>query len=220
MLRWTRFQWWDRSMPKHGRENVGGRELPYSLGTKPLIGHRHWRVTRQPSGELGLQSMHVNLVWSVRETAECRSEGYKGTHGGHAEPAPYVGCACGLYAELPDTPITEWSWAIAGRVSASGSVALSGRIIKCQRGYKAQYAEMLAPVVLDVSCSGDGSHCIREVSRIVLADDRVNAYYGTCADHEWSETHRNAVVVDADVWMPEAARTLTEKYDLEVLSYI
>ena len=216
-LNWRR-QKWLNSPPPSGKGNIGGEPLPFKLQTEPLIGHRYWRVTiDRNSGHHALQSIHVGMIWERNEVAQCNPGGYKYGKGGHEDPPPSLECACGLYAQLPDMPITEWWFAIGGKVYASGEVSLTGRVIKCTRGYKAEKAEILSPIYLDVSCSGDGNSCPQPVEVIALPNAGVTHYWGYCEEHR--QEHEDAVLLDADVWFPEAARELSDRYGIQVLHW-
>ena len=220
MLKWWRKRqrddWVNTRPVATGKANVGGEPLPLKLQTEPIIGNRYWRITAdRKDGGLALQSIHVTLIWEKEVTAECRSEGYKYGHGKHEDPPPSLECACGLYAQLPDMPITEWLFAIGGKVFASGEVALSGRVIKCSRGFKAERAEILSPIYLDATCMKHANRCPQPIEFIAPPEKGITHYHAYCDEHRDDELP----LIDADVWFPEAARQLSDRYDLEVLHW-
>lgn len=140
--------------------NTGGEELPVYFSTEPLVGHRLWRVAPAWAGPAVLKSLNMPYIWAVENTAAClppASQMYQAIarQAGiikpiHDDPAPSLTCECGLYAQLYDHPLSEWTSTVYGRVHASGSVALSGRVIECDYGYKAQYATLISPIVLEI----------------------------------------------------------------------
>lgn len=212
--RWQQKRWLNAPPKRPGRGNIGGDPIPTKLAVDPIIGRRLWRVAND-GGQLGLQSIHIGVIWDSHMTAECRNGGYGFNKSGHEDFPPSLSCACGIYAQLPDKRIKEWWFAVGGRVHATGDVALSGRVIKCEKGYKAQYAEIVPPVFLDVSCCFHNSECTNDVSRIALPENYVAHYFGYCSEHADNE----APLVDADVWMTEAARELSDRYGFEVLHW-
>lgn len=102
-----------------------------------VLGWRLWDFDTQ--GRL-ISPMWIRQVWDVNEPleAQCRP--------GKRHAAPYEGCACGIYATR--TPQEALS-AVAVRVRNSqfipagtllGSVALWGKVIEHEGGFRAQYA--------------------------------------------------------------------------------
>ena len=214
--RWRQRVWVSTPPPSPGRGNIGGEEIPTKLAVEPIIGRRLWRVARdRNTASLVLQSIHFSMTWEAEMVAKCQVSGEVWGTSRHKSGAPGLDCACGLYAMLMDHTIGEWWHAVGGRVHASGDVALSGRVIKCTRGYKAQYAKIVPPVFLDVSCSGKSSRCPKHVTKVALPGDGVPYYFGYCKEHE----DPASPLVDADVWLKEAARELSDRYDLEVLHW-
>ncbi len=104
----------------------------------------------------------------------------------------------------------------SGRVSAYGEVAMWGRIIKCQRGYKAQHVRIQTPVVLDLKCYGSCDNQVQKVELPPLG----SAYNAWCwTDHRPAAS--DAVTIGAGFWLSEAKRELEARYEgIEVLSWM
>jgi hypothetical protein len=196
--------------------NVGGMDLPDEFGTEPLLGYRAWQVVDAgDGGGPALKSLHVSYIWGRQIEAVCHippAMYFKGRHEGR--PSPDLACSCGIYAQLPEHPLTEWDTAKRARVSASGTIAMWGRIIQCERGYKAQYAEIQEPLVIDVSCIAG---CERPPVRVALPELSQIAYPAYCAEH--LKTSREFVTIHASLWLSEICERLSERYDLEVLTW-
>jgi hypothetical protein len=92
-----------------------------------LIGFRCWRM---PFGAPSLQSATSNHAWrrGVNE-AICDSMD-------HA--APYPRCQCGLYAFHRPTPLEATPRELAGAIAASGNIEVY------RKGFRAQYARIIA----------------------------------------------------------------------------
>jgi hypothetical protein len=158
--------------------------------------------------------LNIRWTWGVENTAECIR--YPGvmipspkTH--PSEPSPYVECACGLYAALPNQPLGEWEHIVAGVVHASGSVALTGRVIRCTLGFKAEHATIQSPVVLGAYC-GSSQACLEDV---VAVDTQPGRVRGWCAEHAPDGT------VDAAAWFQNAVYELEQRYQpIEFLSFV
>lgn len=194
--------------------NYGGEELPVRQTSEPLVGYRYWLIHTTIVG-LILHSLHVDYVWELESEAACKIVGR--VH----ERIPDPQCLCGLYAMLPEHPLSEWEHMTRGRVHASGSVALSGRIIRCDAGFKAEHATVQSPVVLDVEYSGFHS-CTEDVVAIQFQENRP-MFFGLCPTHAKleSELPEPAPMVDAGIWMREACRSLEARYrNIEFISWI
>lgn len=201
--------------PSHSG-NVGGEVIPDEFGVEPLLGYRGWHVVNTGDGSgLALKSLHVSYIWDRQVEAFCHQQAVLFRRGSHiGSISPDLACSCGIYAQLPEHPLTEWDKVKKGRVCASGTIAMWGRIIQCERGYKAQFAEIQSPLVLDVSCIGD---CERAPIRIALPDHPRSVFTAYCADH--LDSARERVTVQTDVWLREVSGSLSQRYDLEVLTW-
>ncbi len=210
------FGWNVMQMPPSHSGNVGGDVLPDEFGTEPLLGYRGWHVVSAGDGSgLALKSLHVSYIWQRDVEAFCHQQGamfLKGRHTGNISPDP--GCSCGIYAQLPEHPLSEWDKAKQGKVSASGTIAMWGRIIQCERGYKAQYAEIQEPLVLDMSCiQGCGERPIR----IALPNHPQIVFSAYCGLH--AKTANSEVTIQAGIWLREASARLSRRYGLEFLTW-
>lgn len=211
MFGWNAIQ----TPPSHGG-NVGGEVLPDEFGTEPLLGYRGWHVVDAGDGTgLALKSLHVSYLWHREVEAFCHQQAMmfqRREHAGKVSPDP--SCSCGIYAQLPEHPLTEWNQAKQGHISASGTIAMWGRIIQCERGYKAQYALIQEPIVLDLSCVKD---CDRDPIRIAIPNHPQMAFNAYCDVHVKSAIED--VTVEADLWLREVSEKLSQRYELEVLTW-
>ena len=211
MVGWNAIQ----TPPSH-TGNVGGDVIPDEFGTEPLLGYRGWQVVNRGDGTgLALKSLHVAYIWDRQVRAFCHQQAamfLRGRHVGKISPDP--GCSCGIYAQLPEQPLSEWDQARQGRVSASGTIAMWGRIIQCERGYKAQHAEIQEPLVLDVSCV---KGCERMPTRVALPEHSQVVFSAYCGEHAMEA--EQSVMVQADIWLREISERLSRRYDLEVLTW-
>jgi hypothetical protein len=106
--------------------------LERTFGTEPLVGFRAWRIVawRRLDGsvEQRLAPVSSRLPWRPRErhAAVCTAPGTR-------HDAPLAGCSCGVWA-LRSAADAE------GRGQVYGEVAMWGRVIELERGFRAQYA--------------------------------------------------------------------------------
>jgi hypothetical protein len=199
------------------RTNFGGETLPVSVRSEPLVGFRIWKVKPTPDG-LGLWSLNTHYQWDISNQAECLPPpprmfmGVPVNESAHPEPAPFVGCACGFYVSLPDQPLQEWEHVVYGKVHATGSVLLTGRVLRCSMGFKSEHAEIMSPVVLNVHCSASFA-CTDEVVSVDLQTDNAR---GWCKDH----VPGVGVCVEAGQYMRHAADQLQTRYEgIEFISW-
>lgn len=209
-----RMKMFGRTPPNHAG-NVGGDPLPFTFSTEPIVSYRTWRVQNRGGG-YALFSLMQNYQWGVDNTAECLLSPALA----HRGSAPHAGCACGLYSLKPDDSLWEWESHTRGRVRAFGQVALSGRVIECERGYKAAQASVVSPVTVEVNCAGQNSRCLAPVVWVELADTSQD-FWAWCADHHRESARVDPVLVEAKVWMREVLRELEHRYrPVEFLSFL
>jgi hypothetical protein len=127
------------------------------LGITPLIGYRGWRVPIEEDNlydlrRLELRSMHRPVSWPAREPvhAECimmNMSRYAQLGPKHA--APHLGCWCGVYAVKAD--VQHLRRHVVQSVQSSlwwqvafGVVALWGRVVEHDDGYRAERAMPIA----------------------------------------------------------------------------
>ncbi len=204
-----------------GIGNIGGEVIPDRIVTEPLVGYRVWRVQNAGDGTgLRLASLHLAYRWEKENTAHCNPMTPWGVAGNGHHPdkvSPAPDCACGLYAQTPDKPITEWLHMRKGSVTASGSIAMTGRIIVCERGYKAQHALIQSPVVLEASCHAG---CDNTPTTVEIPDSASHLYWTVCDEHRHEEPHADPrVTVGIEGWMRTACAELSGFYDVEVFSW-
>lgn len=127
-----------------------GTQAP-SFTIDPFVGHRLWRVA--PAGRYGnepgdpiLTSATTSTIWEgPRHVAGCRTRlplriGRSTLRPHPEQPAPVLGCRCGIYAmKDPMRPPRPWMW-------AQGSVELSGIVFEGSRGYRAERARIVGPL--------------------------------------------------------------------------
>lgn len=187
--------------------NVGGKPLRKRRSKRPLVGYRLWRIINLSSGA-ALRAVNNEWLWEVDNTAECIRLTTWPSYTPHEEPAPHVECACGLYAQLPSDPLESWVGTVRGKLRASGSILMSGRVIRCARGFKAEHARIQSPVVLEVDCRG--GRCDEPVTHLIPGDE----WQGVCAEHPENE------MVEAEPALREVTRQLESGYpSIEFLTY-
>jgi hypothetical protein len=99
-----------------------------------------------------------------------------------------------------------------------------GRIIVCERGYKAEHVRVESPVVVDMDCEWG---CQEPVARILVPTFGSGSYWAQCETHagmSLSEGLRDGsqptVAVEARTWTREACRELSDRYKVQVISYL
>lgn len=185
--------------------NLGGEIVPDRFEHEALIGYRSWHVVPTLTG-LVLRSLHMKHTWGNPETAVCYPQPTQQLD--HtSKDAPFPDHSCGIYAQLPDDTFDEWEPMRRGKVSVFGTIEMSGRIIICERGYKAQHASIVSGF-FEVSCAKGG--CVNPVV-VVQPRKPFDPVLCWCTAHEPSVDP--VVVVDADLWLREAAKHLTAAYD-------
>lgn len=190
----------------HTPNNIGGDELlPEELYLGWIRGYRWWRIVNDGNG-LCLSSLHTDMVWELTVTADCRPR-MVGRPQGHIGKSPDPNCSCGVYAQNPEHVLAEWERMTMGCASASGSILMSGRVIVCQKGYKAEHAAIESPVLIDVACEAG---CSVRPTRVELPQPW-GEYAAWCPRHA-PEPRAGFVSVDADVWLRHAVRDLNDRY--------
>jgi hypothetical protein len=111
----------------------------------PIRGWRVWALSAEGGGGRLRSAVYQEVVWPPRRelVARCLRGGWRsGWVGGHAAPAE--DCGCGIYAFGAAEALTAYlescavGWGPAGLVI--GEVALWGRVVECERGWRAQLA--------------------------------------------------------------------------------
>lgn len=201
--------WWKKPGPWQGLGNVGGEPAPDRISTEPITGFRTWLITFNTQG-IGLRSLHRAYYWENPLKAECVPQ----YGNGEKHRAPDNDCACGIYAQTPDQPLAEWETMRVGRVAATGTISMTGKIMVCQRGYKAEFAFIQSPVVIDVSCAkGD---CGGTVTKLQLGKPN-ESILAWCADH--NPTDRDSVTVPSKAWLESICPELQARYGVEFLHW-
>jgi hypothetical protein len=99
-------------------------------GIEPIIGWRYWRVEGSTLG-----SLTRSLPWPPAYGLEARCR-LSPRHG----PVPSPTCHCGVYAATDLGTLKSLTSPSLRLPLAVGKVALWGRVIPGERGYRAQYA--------------------------------------------------------------------------------
>jgi len=203
--------WWKRKNPvfpplNYQNLNLGGEVVPDEFRTEPIRGYRYWSIVVS-EGQLALKSLHAAVIWEAENTAVCIKPKTPAAALPHKGKAPDPECTCGFYAENPDHPLKEWQTQTRGRASASGSISMSGRVIICTMGYKAERVAIESPVVVSAKCQTD---CDERPTRIVIPSFSGRSYSAYCDTHV--PDHEPDVTVDADVWLKHAVDDLSARY--------
>jgi hypothetical protein len=199
--------------------NQGGEKLPTRRTTEPLIGYRSWLIWNGPSN-ITLASIHVAYEWTqgVNE-AVCHTSGANRIP--HRDPSPSIKCVCGFYCNLPEMGFSDWDHLTRRYVHATGQVSMTGRVVRCEKGYKAQRAQVLSPILIEAGCASRpiNDYCTNEVTGIILPSNSAFTHKAVCAEHR-DGIPPDQVIVEAGVWMREVRSALAERYGVEVLSFI
>jgi hypothetical protein len=123
-------------------------EIPTYPGV--TYGWRAWKLVYDQNGWFRLSSLFVPTAWPHRERLEafCQASGAETDHS-----APARECDCGVWATRTDAVIRclfDSFLLERGELIVYGKVALWGRVLEYERGFRAQYAypsELYAPRV-------------------------------------------------------------------------
>ena len=99
-------------------------------GIEPIVGWRYWQSDGQ-----WLCSLHRFKTWPAGQALRAGCP-YPDTHGG---PSPDQACGCGLYAALDLPTLRQATNADLESPLVVGEVALWGRVIPAELGYRAQF---------------------------------------------------------------------------------
>ena len=146
---------------------------------EPVIGWRAWALARSPSGEPELRPIvYSGETWPARHVAEARCP----PHGRAGHRPPEAECTCGLYAvdglgRLP---------AVIGRdVTVVGSVAMWGRLLEHDAGFRAEFAYPQDLRLVCGRCWEDGSFAPDVVG---MAPTSRGTLVGLCVKHARGES--------------------------------
>lgn len=192
-----------------GWRRPDGETLPESFGITPLAGWRSWRVIQEDGPWLaGLR----NWRWPARQVhAQCLASG------SISHDAPHPDCGCGVYANLDgDGPTTWWSY-IWGYPIVHGYVDMWGRIIRCERGYRAEHVRIRGPLTLQLTCRQrtdytdltGRSWCRQPV--VALHRDWLIAW----CDQHMPDIPEDQVVAAGD-WLRRSVPTLEQRYSVTI----
>jgi hypothetical protein len=101
---------------------------------EPILAYRVWRV--------GTDGLLVSCTYECTWTPRARMDAHcciRGTL--HPQAAPVWDCSCGFYAfKTPAALAASRYTELSGALTVSGRVALWGRVIDHELGYRARYA--------------------------------------------------------------------------------
>jgi hypothetical protein len=115
----------------------------------PIVGWRTWLVVRRPAGPR-LASVVQRTVWEPRRELVCeclaprRRLSFR-RRPAHLQGSPDSGCSCGIYAstdaELAGQYVFSGEFECRPALArVIGLVSLWGRVLKCPRGWRAEFA--------------------------------------------------------------------------------
>jgi hypothetical protein len=117
-------------------------EFELAFDTEPIIGWRVWRIVpfqrRGGVPERRLTALANHAVWTPMMRAEAWCIG-GAPHRAAPHEAPWPDCMCGVWA-LHTREDAEEKWATTNGELCIGAVALWGRVLEFEHGYRAQYA--------------------------------------------------------------------------------
>lgn len=108
---------------------------------QPILAWRVWRVVERDD-DLRLRSLTFEAVWPPRKRVEAVCMVQTAPPPEHLAPAPVEHPhECGIYALKEPEMCTYWRRKPSSeRLRVWGRVALWGRVVVCQKGYRAEYA--------------------------------------------------------------------------------
>lgn len=130
---------------------------PELLQTEPIIGWRAWRVLPWETLDgtktyrlCAVGTGGIPKVWEPRRPVVAVCSDFKSTH-----EAPWPGHQCGVYGVRDraylEEALAEWVNMLQGGESiaawAAGRVSLWGRVVECEKGWRAQFAYPFALTV-------------------------------------------------------------------------
>jgi hypothetical protein len=183
-------------------------KLEHITVPEPLIAWRGWKLTRDGSGELRLHSAaRSSVAWTPQLPAVARC-----LHEGH-ERVPDPEGNCGLYAFKSFATLRSL-WGVATVV---GTVALWGRVVEHQFGYRAEFAYPQQLRLVCAECLRSGAATSAECSQVVeVKDDEIGRL-----PHELvalCESHVSRVeAAGSPIPAREAQARLLSIYSLDVL---
>jgi hypothetical protein len=138
---------------------------------EPVLGWRVWLVV-EDLGVLRLASVLYPTVWQPRHEMTARCELAPHARGFHRPP--HGECSCGLYAAAALTDAVSYFDGYGQRSRSPvyrvlGRVALWGRVIEGDRGWRSSYGYPARIYVPEVCLGGDGSRAADEIA-LALAD--------------------------------------------------
>jgi hypothetical protein len=117
---------------------------------EPLLGWRSWRAVEQPDGRVALTSVVHGVHWPARRelVADClrqKWEWWPRRHAGREHRTPETKCGCGIYGVATVTQALDYLESGHGLVrrplpAVLGIVKLWGRVLECERGWRAAFA--------------------------------------------------------------------------------
>ena len=198
--------------------SAGGRVAAQAeplLTIEPFVGWRRWSVVPYgPQRSPVLASTIVGHRWGEsRHHAFCTpledEELPAKTH-----RAPEVDCTCGVYAYKG--PISE-IWSGIG-LWAEGHVMLWGRVLEGRLGYRAEQAQIVAPLSVRIRCEPEpglpgwsGVLCKRRPTTVLLGRD---AFVPLCEYHRRHESGEQEL--PPDLFGVMVRKELRDRYGVEV----
>ena len=158
-----------------------------SFSTEPLIGWRVWNLVMHRSGrDPALRPAGAGRgEWLMRRPyrASCRRAGSAGSMPHDQHPSPVLECTCGIYASSSLRNLVTSTPAMPA-VSAVGTVALWGRVIEHERGWRAEFAYPDRLTLVCVVCLQQGSGA-GQPAFVVAEPVRTGPYpaLAVCRDH-------------------------------------
>jgi hypothetical protein len=161
-----------------------GRDDDPELFTEPIEGWRLWVLRRRRSGELVLTPAGMGTgVWPTGEPihATCRvrppiATVARGLIGLHRSPDPR--CTCGVYASASLHALIDATPSFPA-APVIGTVAMWGRVVEHERGWRAEYAYPSRLRLVCAAClQGDGT--FGEPAQVLRLNSTL---YPLCEDH-------------------------------------
>ncbi len=208
-----------------------------SSRAEPIVAWRQWQLVPDADGPMLASLTGRGLWWTADLMAECRvhrssvqsQRAWFPAAAGHR--VPDLDCTCGIYA-LKD--LSLWRRLLGPGLIAHGPVALSGRVIEGERGFRAERARIIGPLRIGVYCRSGGGNYRTLDPPSILCDagsfdgpepewilQRGPRYHPICDQHlaehpHWTQPGPSRSLLFTSDFICEAADALRRRYRVDV----
>lgn len=182
-------------------------DLRPRVRAEPIVAWRGWSIEFQPAGPFNRQPVLASLgVAATWDTASVTAECWRDVRHQHTPdaPVPAVECSCGLWAVKRRDQVPSYG----GDMRAFGPVELTGRVLEFEKGYRAEQAHIVGPLLVVLEC---GSYPCAIAPTVILSN--ANDEMPACESHRG--TYEDADVFDIDDFVVQLQARLELRYGVE-----